>query len=243
MPHEDKSLRRGRALHMGILAAVMGVGFFLLPHKVDKNPIPVRLPFSRFPQALGEWQGTPMPIPAKEQSILNADDDIMILYSKKEIEPSLLFYTVYYRHQTPEKNIHSPKNCLPGSGWAMIDTRDFDLNVSGTPFRVTQAVIQKGLDRQVVLYWYQERGRIFANEFLGRWYLVKDAMMLHRTDGALVRVSMPLVNGSIRKTVRTEIGFVRTVAPYLRKFIPGGSGRSSVLAKNGSDKEFPDAKQ
>jgi EpsI family protein len=109
----------------------------------------------------------------------------------------------------------------------MIDTKviTVPLESGGKPEKINQVVIQKGLTKQVVLYWYQERGRIFPNEYWGRFYLVKDALTLHRTDGALVRISA-LLDGSIENTVNKELRFIRNLTPMLSDYIPGRNNAS-----------------
>ena len=104
----------------------------------------------------------------------------------------------------------------------MIDSKviTVPLENGGKPYSINQVVIQKGLIKQVVLYWYQERGRIFPNEYWGRLYLVKDALTLHRTDGALVRISMA-IKGSVADTVEKELRFIRDLTPMLAAYIPG----------------------
>lgn len=201
---------------------IMGVSFAFLLGSIDRRPVPAHLSLRAFPEELSGWSGTPVPLSKKEQEILNADDFASILFTKAATESSIFFFSAFYQHQTPEKNIHSPKNCLPGSGWAMIDTKviTVPLENGGKPQRINQVVIQKGLSKQVVLYWYQERGRIFPNEYWGRFYLVKDALTLHRTDGALVRISASL-EGSVDNTVQKELRFIRNLTPMLSEYIPG----------------------
>lgn len=215
-------MKRPRQFNMLVSSLIMGVSFAFLLGSIDQSPVPSHLSLRAFPDELSGWSGTPVPMSKKEQEILNADDFASILFTKNATESSIFFFSAFYQHQTPEKNIHSPKNCLPGSGWAMIDTRviSVPLENGGKPQKINQVVIQKGLSKQVVLYWYQERGRIFPNEYWGRFYLVKDALTLHRTDGALVRISASL-EGSVENTVDRELRFVRDLTPMLSEYIPG----------------------
>lgn len=207
---------------MLLSSLIMGVSFAFLLGSIDRRPVPIHLSLRAFPDELSGWSGTPVPMSKKEQEILNADDFASILFTKAATESSIFFFSAFYQHQTPEKNIHSPKNCLPGSGWAMIDTKviTVPLRTGGKSHQINQVVIQKGLSKQVVLYWYQERGRIFPNEYWGRFYLVKDALTLHRTDGALVRISASL-EGSVENTVNKELQFIRNLTPMLSDYIPG----------------------
>jgi len=223
----------------------MTVAFVLMQHWKE-TPIPLTRSFATFPLSVGGWDGVPLPLSQEEKNILKADDYALVNYAPAGGGTSVLFYTAYYQHQTAARNIHSPKNCLPGSGWAVLRSRVIDVSFNGTgegKVKINEAVIQKGLDTQVVLYWYQERGRIFDNEYWGRFYLVKDALTLHRTDGALIRLSMP-VTGTVRKTVETEVHFLKSLSPLLAQYIPGrtlatgsrtsGSRKSSDASVHGT---------
>ena len=214
----------------------MGIAFVLV-HQREDEAVPLTRSFSDFPLSAGGWEGASLPLSDKEKQILRADDYALVSYSPAAGGVPVLFYVAYYRHQTAESNIHSPKNCLPGSGWAILSSSTIKVALDGEGgkrVKINESVIQKGLEEQVVLYWYQERGRTFDNEYWGRFYLVKDALTLHRTDGALVRVSMPLT-GTIEKTLDTELRLIRTLSPILAGYIPGRTlvaGHGSAPDKN-----------
>ena len=158
--------------------------------------IPTREPLDSLPLSLGAWQGVRAPdFDARTVSLLGADDYISRLYVSDRQRVGL--YVGYYRSQREGDVIHSPMNCLPGAGWQPVETGRVTLDVpdaTGAPRRieVNRVVIQKGEDRQVVLYWYQNRGRVVASEYWGKFYLVLDAIRLNRTDAALVRVMAPI---------------------------------------------------
>lgn len=226
-----------KALNMLLSSAMMLVAFVFLFKSRDEGIIPTHVPLARFPVQVGEWSGIPVPLSHKEKSILNADGYASVLYTRRAGEPPLQFFSAYYDHQTPEKNIHSPQNCLPSSGWVILHSNTVKLPLYGKsrpPVRVNYDVIQKGLEMQVVLYWYQERGRIFPNEYWGRYYLIRDALLLHRTDGALVRVSMPF-SGRAKLALRTETRFIQRVMPLLSSYIPGRIGEGSETRQKVSE--------
>jgi EpsI family protein len=108
-------------------------------------------------------------------------------------QPPVTLYVGYYKSQRTGQSIHSPKNCLPGAGWEPVSAGRIDLTLpNGERAPVNLYVIENGLRRQVVLYWYQSHGRIIASEYWGKLYMVLDALRLNRTDAALVRVSAPV---------------------------------------------------
>ena len=227
-----------KSLNMILSSAMMLLTFLFLVRSKAQGLVPRHIPIDRFPVILGGWSGVPVPLSRKEKDILNADGYASILYTDRAGKTPVLFFSVWYKHQTPEKNIHSPQNCLPSSGWVILRSKTMELPLYGEnrpPVRVNTDVIQKGLDKQVVLYWYQERGRIFPNEYWGRFYLIKDALLLHRTDGALVRVSMPFT-GQPDTAIRTETRFLQSVMPLLASYIPGRYGETAAAEQNASGK-------
>ena len=226
-----------RFRNMLLSSALMLGGFVLVGSLDSEGAIPSHLPLASFPDRIGDWTGVRLPMDRKTQALLNADGYASVLYTENPGDPGLLFFSVYYDRQTAEKNIHSPANCLPSSGWAILSHKIVSLPVNGKglpPVDVNFNVIQKGLEKQLVLYWYQERGHIFANEYRGRLYLIEDALLLHRTDGALVRVSMP-VKHSVSQTFRKEVRFLENLSPLLGRYLPGSSGPLEVAARSGQD--------
>ena len=103
-------------------------------------------------------------------------------------------YLGFYDTQTDGQTIHSPKNCLPGSGWEAISSTTADIAVGGTDEVVTvnRYILQSGDAQALVLYWYQGRGRVAHNEYVVKWDLLRDAALKRRTDEALVRIVVPI---------------------------------------------------
>jgi EpsI family protein len=124
--------------------------------------------------------------------------------------------------------MHSPLNCLPGAGWLPVRQARSRLPVTdaaGQPqeIEVNDFVIEKGLDRQVVLYWYQSHGRVVASEYWGKIYTVVDAVRLNRTDGALVRLVSPVRGSSPeaeRAAEQTAREFAGVLFTRLGRYLP-----------------------
>jgi EpsI family protein len=185
--------------------------------------LPAREPLARFPLAVADWRG--MPAPAFEDrivAVLGVDDYINRIYVGGDGEPVGL-YVGYYRTQREGDTIHSPLNCLPGAGWEPVERDRVALRAAQTigsqePL-VNRFVIQKGLERQVVLYWYQSHGRVIASEYMGKAYLVIDALRLNRTDGGLVRIITP-VTGSVAEAHDRALAFANATFSHLGRFLP-----------------------
>jgi EpsI family protein len=188
--------------------------------------VPLRTSFESFPVRIGDWQGSAMaPLTPSALAVLGLNDYIVRSY--RASEGGLIgLYIGYWQSQRQGDTIHSPQNCLPGAGWEPVSQGIIDIPDSRTPgavVPVNRYVIQKGADRQVVLYWYQSHGRIVASEYWSKIYLVTDAVRLNRTDGALVRIIAPATDESpeaIVKADRVALRFANALLPELDVFLP-----------------------
>jgi EpsI family protein len=189
--------------------------------------VPLRKSFSSFPFAVGDWRGKLQPpLDDNVLAVLGVDDYLTRAYFSKTAGEGVGLYVGYWQSQKQGDTIHSPQNCLPGAGWLPVSQGSLAIDwPSGgsSQSRVNRYVIQKGLDRQLVLYWYQSHGRIVASEYMGKFFLVADAVRLNRTDGAVVRVITPILGDSTeaeRQAEARSVDFVRTLLPVLGEFLP-----------------------
>jgi EpsI family protein len=164
------------------------------------------------PCAIDGWRcAGDTPLDRESLDVLRVDDYLNRGYIDPDGRSAALFVG-YYASQRQGDTIHSPLNCLPGSGWEPISSRAVDFGEHARRLPANEVVVQKGLDRQVVVYWYQGRGRRIAGDYLNKFWLVVDAMRLNRSDGGLVRVVAP--------TQDAAEGFARAVAPRIKAFLP-----------------------
>ncbi len=160
----------------------------LLPRPVEIYP--QRLSFAEFPLELGEWRGHRESLDGIYSDALQLDDYLLANYAD-DAGDAVNVYVAWYNSQRKGEAVHSPRSCLPGGGWQMRDFGQRELagaNFAGAPLRVNRAVVELGNQRELVYYWFQQRGRVITNEFAVKWYLFWDALTRHRTDGALVRL-------------------------------------------------------
>jgi EpsI family protein len=187
-------------------------------------PVPLRQSLVEFPASVGDWKMTGSAKLSDDVSgVLKADDYLLRQYRKGSTGEPLDMFVAYYKTQAAGESMHSPKNCLPGSGWTpIVNDRVFlKTDEKGRPVEVNRYVIQNGADKALVLYWYQANGRIIASEYWGKFYLVWDAMQTRRRDGAIVRLLVPLRNEeSSQKSLDNALEFARTASAELPKFIP-----------------------
>jgi EpsI family protein len=171
------------------------------------------------PLTIGDWQGQESaPLADDVLAQLGVDDYVNRHYARGGSAPVGL-YVAYYASQRQGDTIHSPQNCLPGAGWVPVETGIADLRVGDRAISVNQFVIQNGLDRQVVFYWYQGRGRVVANEYRNKALLMLDAARLHRTNGGMVRVIAPIT--STAEAAKAELSaFAGVLFPHLDGHLP-----------------------
>lgn len=193
-------------------------------YAIEAEAVPLIEPLGKLPTAVARWQGRDEPaFTPNILSALGVDQYINRIYSAPG-EPFVSLYVGYYQSQREGDTMHSPLNCLPGAGWQPLVTERVALPVPGRaePIAVKRFIVQKGLDRAVVLYWYQSHGRVVASEYTSKLYLVYDALRLNRSDGALVRVVSPVAPAepSAAPAGQRAAEFVQAVFPLLEKQLP-----------------------
>lgn len=184
---------------------------------------PPRQPLRSFPQQLGDWTGTDLTMDKDTLQVLGPGDFLLRTYNREDASgPNVGLFIAYFPSQRAGDTIHSPKNCLPGAGWAPIESSRIEFAVPGhSPFPVNRYVIAKGDSRQLVLYWYWAHDRGVASEYWAKYYLVADSIALNRSDGSLVRMTTPLLQGESAGQAQQRImPFVADVVPRLQTYIP-----------------------
>ena len=174
-----------------------------------------------FPASVGEWRqtGADERFDAETEKVLRADDYLSRRYAGPEGPASL--YVGYYASQRNGATYHSPLNCLPGAGWVMEGQQLVTIQpVDGSPaFTANRFIISNGGRRELLLYWYEGRGRAVASEYWGKIYTVLDSITRRRSDVAMVRVMLPLRESEAEAT-QSAIHFAANATPYLGDFIP-----------------------
>jgi exosortase D (VPLPA-CTERM-specific) len=199
-----------------------------------KEILPSRTLFASFPTTLGDWHGKPGVLDSETLGVLGLTDYIISDYAKPSGRP-VNFYVAYYATQRSGFSPHSPAVCIPGNGWQIADLkrttyRSKDGQVS-LPFN--RVVIVRGSDKQLVYYWFEERGMKIANEWLSKLYLLRDAMFKNRTDGALVRLTTPIYPGEDLSDGDKRLQeFARIVVPKLDAYVPSYKPEASKPAMN-----------
>jgi exosortase D (VPLPA-CTERM-specific) len=202
-----------------ILVAIAAAAQLVLPTRVEM--IPARTTLVDFPMQLGAWHGEREPLAAIYADALQLDDYLLANYRDAAGEP-LNLYVAWYNSQRAGRSVHSPRACLPGGGWII---RSFDQRripgVGGRDLAANRVTIELDGQRQIVYYWFQQRGRHLTNEYFVKWYIFWDALTRNRTDGALVRVVVPLgKNVDESEADRRVAQFSAQAEPVLANYVP-----------------------
>ena len=202
-------------------ACLIGGSLATRPSNVEQ--IPARRAFAQFPDTIGGWRtAESSELDASTLATLGVDDYVNRLYANSGAYVGV--YAAYYESQRQGNTMHSPLNCLPGAGWQPISRSELNIGLSdGSSIVVNRYIIQKGLDRQVVLYWYQSHGRVVSSEYAGKVYLVYDSIRLNRSDGGMVRVVSPIeAPTSVAETAASDraVDFVKAAFPVLMSYLP-----------------------
>ena len=221
-----------RAEQTMAVAAIATLTAALAVHAMPERKIivPERTPLALFPSEIGPWQaGMPQRLEAQIEQVLAADDYLQVNFMNPGEAAPVDLFVAYYHRQTAEKWIHSPQICIPGEGWEVSAWRRYVLmvrraaaggsDVVSVP--VNRTIIQKGLSRQLVLYWFEQRGRRMSNDYAVKVVNLWDELTVGRTNGALVRLVTPLAPGeSADEAEERLVRFLGHGIDVLPRFIP-----------------------
>lgn len=177
-------------------ALVMGLGGLFTVGIDTQQSLPLRAPLTTvIPAELEGIAGKDVTIPDEELAVAGVTSYLMRTYqgtSETGDTTAFSLYIGYYDRQMRGKTIHSPKNCLPGGGWEPLASQTATISTASGAATVNRYLLQRDDQQVLVLYWYQGRGRIQANEYLVKWDLLRDSALRQRSEEALVRIVVPI---------------------------------------------------
>jgi EpsI family protein len=209
--------------HFLPVALLLAVTAIFLQARTRGEVFPARQPLQSFPQEVGTWQGTDVAIDEDALQVLGPGDFLLRVYrDEQNAQLPVDLFIAYFPSQRAGDTIHSPKNCLPGAGWAPVQSSRTTLSMPNhAPFPVNRYVIAKGDSRQLVLYWYWAHDRGVASEYWAKYYLVADSIRMNRSDGSLVRLKTTIAPGeSADAAMQRLLPFAGLVLPRLDDYIP-----------------------
>jgi EpsI family protein len=212
-------LRHPAALAVSLLLVAQAAAYYLLP---KAEYAPAAPPMAAFPSELGGWRMVAeYPVEEEVQKVLRADDTLNRSYVSAGQVPLNLFMA-YFKSQKTGVAPHSPKNCLPGSGWAPLSSEIAMVQIPGRsePLEVNRFIVARGTEKTLVLYWYQTAYRVIASEYEAKVWLVIDSLMHRRSDTAIVRVVAPLPEGREGEIDKLTAEFISAAFPAVSRQIP-----------------------
>lgn len=205
------------------IAGIMVLTLMLMQYLTHAEAIQPNKPFSTFPKTIGQWSGVEKHFDTKIYEVLGVDDSFLGEYRTPDGRFAQL-YIGFYQSQREGDLIHSPKNCMPGGGWNIVDVETTPLTVPSVgpdPVHLIKLRLKNGPNQQLVLYWYHSRGRVIASEYWQKIYLVIDSITRHRTDGSFVRLIAPIPDGKGEPDALADLkGFALEIFPILMEYIP-----------------------
>lgn len=189
--------------------------------------VPVHAPLYTFPMQVGDWQGRDAPVDQQSLDTLKVSDYLMSVFTRPADPMPVGMWIAYYDSQVQGASAHSPRACLPGGGWQIETIGEYqvpNIRPDGSAQPVNRVVISMGEQRQLVYYWFAQRGRTVTNEFMVKWYIFRDGLTMNRTDGALVRITTYV--GDVAELPAADArlqAFMHDIDPKLSYHLPGES--------------------
>lgn len=207
-----------------LLICILGVSFFysgVVNNRLENTP--VTRDFSSFPLQLGDWSGVSLSLSSTDIETLDLSSYWLGDYREDgATTPPVNLYVAYYKSQRMRSNIHIPLNCIIGGGWQVEGQGKSTVTVGDGVIPVVRLVVSKQGETSIVYYWLQQRGRKMNDPLVAKGFLIWDSIVMHRSDGSLVRVSTPLKDGEKPTDADMRLkAFLNSVDPYINEFVPG----------------------
>jgi EpsI family protein len=228
---EESEDTSSQAALWAVVVAIILLSFSwgLSSNLATHEPVLVKKPFAEFPMVLeGTWTGHNLPVESAIVDKLQVADYLLRTYAntapRRSQEASrgeeVTLYLAYVHSTSGGAEYHSPKLCLPGAGWSLVTVDTVTVAPPAAEIiSINKVLVQKGLDQQMVLYWYQDRDRVLASEYWQKMYSIWDLLVSHRTDGVLIRVSVPVLS-TADEAYEEGRRFLYAMWPILTKYMP-----------------------
>ncbi|MBM3754750.1 MAG: EpsI family protein [Acidobacteria bacterium] len=210
----------GLATFSALIAIQGAAGFYL---NARNEYVPQAKPLAEFPTTIESWTiAKEFQTEAEVQAVLKADDTLSRVYTKPGGGQGIYFWIAYFQSQRAGRAPRSPKNCLPGNGWVKERNTIITIPVPGRaePIEAQYYLVQRGEAKSIVIYWYQSHGRVVADEYTAKYYVVADAIRYNRTDTALVKFTVPASPEGAEKASELAIQAVKAFYPAIAATLP-----------------------
>ncbi|UFS69153.1 EpsI family protein [Geomonas sp. RF6] len=207
----------GKSRFLAVYALLGAAALYMTVHR-DLG-VPMKKPFEDFPAAVSSWKLTrESSLPESVQQVLKASDVLYREYVNPRGERVLL-YVGYHDGGKESGEIHSPKHCLPGSGWCEVYSKRAEVATAGEKLKFVRALYQKGENKELFLYWFQVGKTSISDEYSLKVAEIANSVLHRRRDASFIRISVP-VEGDDQKAALVGEQFVKDLIPTLREFLP-----------------------
>jgi len=208
----------------GLVALTLATSLSVAGLSDREEILPILPSLNTFPLKIADWRGDEHAMEKVYLDQLKLSDYLMANYRRPDDIAGVELYIAYYASQRKGASVHSPKACLPGGGWEIVDsevTAIAGVGPDGETLNVNRTLIKLGDSRQLVYYWFQQRDRIVTNEYLVKWFIFWDSLTRNRTDGSLVRlVTVVPEAADVGKADERMQAFLRDIDPTMAYFLP-----------------------
>jgi EpsI family protein len=216
---------------LAVALAILGLNFYTYHHFATDPVLPDRESFESFPNQLGDWNCLERESMDTETiNNLGVTDYLLCTFKRSDPRQVVGVYVGYHASQVREEGgggnttaIHPPAHCIPGSGWDIIDNQTVELDLTGlpkTPAMVKRMVVARGNARQLTYYWYQSRGRVVSQDWEKVLYVGLDRATRGRTDGSLVRFTVPIVRNDEKAAEEAFRGLAPLILARIPAYVP-----------------------
>ncbi len=202
-----------------IVIVLLSVTIFFSQLRSDGELVPIDRSLEDFPKQIAGWRGEPYRFSQAVYDKLGVDNSISINY-KNDNGDEISMYIGYYESQKQGEIIHSPKNCMLGSGWQPIGISEIKISLDSGKIPVMKMIVEKRSRKQVVLYWYQSGNRAIANEYFQRIYFIHDSIRYNRTNAAFIRFISPVSGDDYEGSIQLLSNFIKKIRPLLNEYLP-----------------------
>jgi exosortase D (VPLPA-CTERM-specific) len=211
----SQTKRPGSIRPLAACCVLLAIAAVVAPNAQPPGAVEPRTRFVNFPNKIGLWHGRSVPLDAPTESILRADDYLLADYTSADGE-GINFFVAYYGNLVGKKALHSPSDCIPAGGWAIVDRRGIN-----RVHPLERVVVAKAGKKLLVYYWFDEQGKAVANEYLANFYRLTNSIVKRRSDAALIRLVTEISPNETEDSADNRLeSFLQIAEPALANYLP-----------------------
>lgn len=206
-----------------VVALLLVTGIYVHILRYTRISVKEKVNLEALPMKIGEWQsGENLIIDEETKEILKSSQDLLRSYADSNSHQIGLFIA-YFKDQKYGEQIHSPKHCLPGSGWKITNRETFDVQIQNSPagqLKINKIIISQKQYNEIMLYWFWNRSGVITSEYDLKFSLAKNALLRKPTDAAFIRINLPVPQGDHSQALQVAAQFISDVFPAIKKILP-----------------------